>query len=765
MTHPAGRAIRLAAGPSIVRPSCDFETYSEAGYRLTADGKVQSILGPGKTGGLPVVGTPRYAEHPSTEAVVLRYDLKDGHGMRYWRPGQPNPMPLLDHVERGGELAAWNVAFEWYVWNCVCVPQYGWPPLALEQLYCDMAKANRYALPGKLEVAAQVTGGAQKDKTGKALIQKLSRPHTPTKKRPSPRWTRETAPEDFAAFDEYCADDVRAEDGVSAHTPELTPEERRIWLADQRINARGVQVDTVALADCMAVLALTEQRFTAELRELTGGEVPSVDGPKLGEWLALSGYPLPNMKAETVQDALDGKLAPLPPGPCRRALEIRALLSSANIKKLRTLSLQVSRDGRLRDQYQYCGARATGRWSSGGVQLQNLTAKGPELGECEACGELFGWQGQAVPCPRCGAGDWLTRHAGEWEGELAVRGVERALQDTSRRDLDHMLRVWGDPIAALCGCLRGLFIAAPGKQLICVDFTAIEAVVLACLARCMWRVDTFASGRSIYLESVSRITGTSYEEYEQYKRERDTHHPDRKLGKVAELASGFAGWVGAWIKFGALKYMEEDAIKPAIKAWHAASPEVVELWGDQYRKHPDRWEWTQEFFGLEGAAIQAVMFPGQPFSLTQCDVTYVVHDDVLWCVLPSGRRLYYHRPRVTPTQDRLNRGPYWSLSVEQYNTNAQKGPVGWHRQELWKGILVENVVQAVARDLQAAAMVRCEDAGYTVVMHTHDELTAEVPEGQGSVEHMAQLMTERPAWASWWPIKAAGWAGRRYRKD
>ena len=755
---PAGQHVSLAAGRSTVLPSLDFETYSDAGFTLTAAGKIKGVGSQGK-GGLPVVGSAVYAEHPSTEVLVAQYDLKDGAGMRKWTPEMPPPQPLFDHIAAGGMLAAWNIGgFEWMVWNACCTRRYGWPPLPLEQCVCDMAKARRYGLPGQLEAAAAVMGGAQKDKAGKALIQKLTRPRTPTKNRPAPRWTRETAPDDFAAFDSYCADDVRAEEGVAALTPDLSPFEREVWLTDQRINARGVQVDVAGLDNCLAILSQAESRYTRELQQLTGGAVGSVsEVAKFSDWLATQGVVVPNMQAETLQHLIKST-----DGPARRALEIREILGSANVKKLRALRLQTSRDGRLRGQYQYCGAVATGRFSAGGVQLQNLTGKGPAMGECESCGGLFGWRDGGGPCPRCGAPDWQTRPRGEW----SVEGAEQALQDIATRDLDHVTRVWRDPVTVLCGCLRALLTARPGYDLVCVDYTAIEAVVLACLARCQWRIDTFASGRSIYLESASRITGVPYEQYEQHAAENGTHHPDRnKLGKVMELACGFSGWIGAAKNFGADKHLTDDEIKDAIIAWRDASPEIVELWGGQYRRtHPTRWEWRHDLHGLEGAAIQAVMFPGQTFQLPQCEVAYVVHDDVLWCVLPSGRRLYYHRPRLTAGDDRMGRGPSYTLSVEQWNSNPAKGPMGWHRVELWVGVLVENVVQAVARDLLAGALVRCDGSGYPIVMHTHDEGTAEVPQGVGSVEGMAAIFAQRPAWASWWPIKAEGGRHTRYQK-
>jgi len=749
--------IILPAGVSTPRPSIDFETYSEAGFTLGFDGKVRGV-GPQGKGGLPVVGAPAYAEHHSTEVLVARYDLKAGAGLRQWLPTDPPPQDLLDHVKAGGMLAAWNAAFEWYIWNFVCTRRYGWPPLPLEQCLCDMAKSRRYSLPGSLDNAAKVIGGQLKDSRGKALIQKLTRPHTPTKNRPAPRWTASTAPEDYSALYDYCGQDVISEDNAAAHTPDLSPAELEVWRADQRVNARGVQVDTVALGNCLAVLGQAERRFTQELAALTGGAVGSVsETAKMGDWLASRGCGLPNLQAETVQDALDGKLFPLTE-ECRRALEIRALLGSSNVKKLRTLALQVNSDGRLRDQYTYCGADRTGRWSAGGVQLQNITAKGPKTAECEGCGKVFGRDGEGVGCPRCGA--WMVRELPEWD----VQAAQQAIDDMAHRDLDMILRVWGDAVAVLCGCLRALFVAKPGHDLVCVDYSAIEAVVAACISRCQWRIDAFAAGKDIYLESISRITRTPYAVYEQHRQATGSHHPDRKRGKVAELASGFGGWVGAWLAFGAGDLMNEDEIKDAILAWRDASPEIVDMWGGQFRWcGPGKWDYRAELHGLEGAAIQAVMFPGSPFECN--DITYVVHDEVLWCVLPSGRRLYYHRPRLVPAEDKLRRGPAWSLTFEGYNSNATKGPVGWHRMETYGGRLFENVVQAIARDILAAGLVRCEANGYPVVMHTHDELVAEVPESTGSVGHMTALLIERLPWCSWWPIRAAGWRHKRYQKD
>lgn len=770
---PAGTRIQVALGESEVLPSFDFETYSEAGFVIDhTTGKVRGVGSQGK-GGLPVVGTPVYAEHPSTEILCLYYNLKDGKGLQAWYPGAPNPLPLLEHIRGGGLIEGWNVTFEFWIWNMIGVRRYGWPPLSITQCRCAMAKSRRHSLPGALGNAAKVLGTPLKDPAGNRLLQKLTRPHTPTKNRKAHRWTPQTAWDDFMALYRYCGQDTVAEDNASAHIPDLTPYELGAWLTDQTINARGVQVDTATLDAALDILGQTERRYTLELAQLTQGAVGSVsEVAKFGAWLAtdktgvfVNGefyedegrYQLSDMQKDTITDALDDKH--LPP-QARRALEIRDTLGAANVKKLRTLKLQVSSDGRLRNQYMYCGADRTGRASAGGVQLQNITAKGPKTNRCGCCGKIYGRDIKESACPRCGNFVDLEELP-EW----TIEAVEQAIEDIALRDLDHIERIWGDPIALLCGCLRGLFIAREGHKLICCDFSAIEAVAAACLARCQWRIEVFSGHGKIYEQSAANATGISFEEILEYKKANGMHHPARKtIGKVRELAGGYGGWIGAWKNFGADKFMTDEEIKADVLKWRDESPEIVEMWGGQFRWcGPGKWDYRPELFGLEGAAINAILHPGQCFS--HIDITYGVKDDILFCRLPSGRYLHYHRPRLVDGVDKLKRGPCYQITFEGYNSNSQKGPIGWHRMETYGGRMYENVVQAVAADIQFEALKRCEAHGYPIVMHTHDEGSAEVPLSFGSVEEMAAIMSERPAWALWWPLRAAGWEHKRYQKD
>ena len=756
---PAGHQYPCGPHVSTIMPSFDFETYSEAGYVIDErTGKVRGLSPQGK-GGLPVVGTPVYAAHPSTRVVCLYYDLKDGKGNRGWIPGTPTPVDLLNHIANMKPIEAWNITFEWYIWNMICVRQFGWPPLELDQCYCAMAKSRRHSMPGGLDNCSKVLGSPQKDKEGTRLINKLSRPVTATKSRPLPYWDFTNAWDDYLKFYSYCADDVRAEDGAAALIPDLTHYERQTWLTDQRINARGVRVDMVALHAMQRIMTEMFKQYVAELRALTNGIVESASCvAALGEWLANQGVFMEDMKADTVDEKLEELKAlgwnddNCPP---HRALRIRSILSSANIKKIPTLLLQVSSDGRLRDQYSYCGADRTGRWSAGGVQLQNITAKGPKSAQCEGCGKYFNPLGNA--CPRCGS--QMFHKMNDW----TVEAVMDAKQDIINNDLAFVEFIWGDPADVLCGCLRGLFIAKEGSRFVCCDFSAIEAVIAACLSRCQWRIDVFNTHGKIYEMSASKITGTPLEEYFAYKEANGFDHKDRKkIGKVAELASAYAGWIGAWRNFGAEGTDEE--LKEHILAWRDASPEIVYMWGGQFiQTGPKPWNARPELFGLEGMAIKAILDPGTVY--TYIDIQYHVHQDILYCRLPSGRFLTYHRPRLIDGDDKLKRGPCYKILFEGWNSNSQKGAIGWHILETYGGRLFENICQAVGADIQAEALVRLESRGYPIVMHTHDEGIGEMQYGTGSIDEMCAIMAERPEWCQWWPIKAAGWEHEVYQKD
>lgn len=727
--------------------SIDFETYSEAGYVWGTTTQKWGALPGASQGkkGLQVVGTSVYSEHPSTEVLTMSYDL--GDGSRNWQPGALPPVALFAHIRGGGLVKAWNTRFEYLIWNNVCVPKYGWPPLPLNQLRDTMAKSRAHALPGALGKAADVLGlTEQKDGDGGRLIKKFSMPRNPTKTDPRTRIRLMSEPVDGPLMLAYCDQDVRAEAAADAVIPDLSAAETEVWLLDQEVNDRGVMLDMDGVQNCIAVIEQAHAQYNAELRTLTGGTVSRASElQKLIGWLGAQGVHTASLDEEHLTELLRAPDS-LPP-QARRALEIRAAIGSAAVKKVFAMRNAVSGDGRLRDLYLYHGAR-TGRVAGAGAQPTNMpNSAGVYATRCEACERHYG--AGVKDCPWCGCTGDLS-HQVEW----GVPAAQDALEVIGTQNLNAVEHFYGDAMQAVSGCLRSLFVAAPGHDLICSDYSSIEAVVIAMLAGEQWRIDVFRTHGKIYEMSAAKITGTSFESMLEHKKTTGQHSPLRKLGKIAELSSAYGGWTGAWSQFGADEFMSEEEMKTAILAWRAASPAIVELWGGQERN------WQPELFGVEGAFITAMHYPGQEFFVR--GLRFQKRGDAVYIRLPSGRELTYHRPMLGLSDRR--RGTF-QISFEGWNSNPMGGAVGWTRIRTYSGRLVENVVQAIARDIQWHGLLALRAAGYPTVLHVYDEDVCEVPEGFGSIEEFEAIMGRMPEWAADWPIRAqGGWRGKRYRK-
>lgn len=749
----AGQQVRAGFGFSTVLADMDFETYSPAGYDWNGE-KWQRLKGTTKYG-LSAVGMPAYITHPGAEILSLAYDLKDGIGPRLWVPGCPPPTDLFAHFAAGRVVEAFNSGFEFWAWTFIGCRLHGWPGVPQELFRCAMAKARAHGLPGSLADLGRVLNlDVQKDADGKRLLDKFSTPRQPTKKDPRLRVLPSDDPVDAAKLYRYNVTDIAAESAASLRVPDLPPSELEFWLADQRINLRGVQLDMDRARDCAAVVDAALEKYDAELLALTGGAVEKASQvQRLIGWLAMWGVQTRSLDDENIEILL--ALEGLPP-QVRRALKIRQLAGSAAVKKVYAMLRTATPWGRACEMFRYHLAR-TGRAGGEGVQPQNLpNAAALRVKRCEdsTCRKHFGTH--LSTCPYCGSPDGFHKVV-EWSAEAA----EEALAAISFRSLEWLEHLYGDALEIVGACLRGLLVAGPGKDLICSDYSAIEAVVLAALAGEEWRLEVFRTHGKIYEMSASKITGVPFEEYARYKAETGSHHPTRKtVGKVAELASGYAGWVGAWKAFGADEFYTDAEIKDKIIAWRDASPAIVEFWGGQFRGLPWDPNRRAELYGLEGMAVAAISNPGFEYKLP-CGIGYFVHEDVLYCRLLSGRLIAYHRPRLTPNGDRG-----YEISFEGWNSNPKMGPQGWVRMTTYSGKLTENVVQATARDILAHAIVNLEKANYPVVLHIHDEIAAEIPEGWGSVEEFERIMATMPAWCAGWPLKAAGgWRGKRYRKD
>lgn len=734
---------QYAAGPSVstVIPDFDFETYSEAGLVWNeAMQRWDALPGLGSyKKGLKGTGTRAYVEHPSFQVLMLAYDLKDGRGKRQWLPGMPEPQDLFDHINRGGLLEAHRVGFEYDVWTYHCVPKLGWPALNPNNLRCSMAKARAHALPGALANVGEVLGIVnQKMADGGRLITKWTMPRKPTKKNPRLRLLPEDDPVDWEKFKAYNLRDIDAESEVSVMVPDLSPRELEIWQVDQRINDRGIAVDMVGVEACIVIVEQAYETYNAELRRITGNAVTEATKLEaLKTWAATRGV----FMESATEEAIDGILKYQLPDDVRRALEIRQAVGSASVKKLFAIRAAVSSRQRLHDLYSYFASH-TGRWTGNGPQPQNL-------------------------------------YKGEWKD---IKDIERALEIIKAGSLELVEYYYGDALTCVNNVLRSLFIAAGGCELICSDYTGIENVVAAGVAGEQWILDVYRTTGMIYEATASVITGIPMQEFIDHRLRTGgvmnadgtitggKHHPMRnKIGKFGALGSQFGGWIGAWKGFGADEFLSDEEIKEAILAWRAKSPNIVEMWGGQTRNKFNRdpaGNWVPEYrelFGLEGAAVAAVENPGNTYG--HRGINFQMYGDCLYLRLPSGRFLTYHNPRLTPSTREYASPWELELSYMGNNSNPKKGPMGWLRMKLYGGILFENVVQAIARDIQADALVRLEHAGYSPVLHTHDEIAGEVPTGWGSVEEFERIMIPPDEWCATWPIKAAGgWRGGRYGK-
>jgi DNA polymerase bacteriophage-type len=768
----AGQQFEAMYGLATVLADADYETYSEAGYAwgtepgywkkapkkkppeavLDPSGywlwvpptvRLEPLPGAGKRYGLKVVGAYNYITHETFRVIRLAYNLKNGRGPQHWRPDYANPMDLLDHVDSGGLIEGWNSGgFEFLVWNLHCVPKFGWPELKLEQLRDVMAKAAIAGYPRKLENTGIVLRlPHQKDKDGKRLIDKLTVPKEPTKADSGRCWTRETAPDDFEKFDRYNDTDIVAEAEASEKIPDLNPRELRIWTVDQRINHRGMQTDRKAIDDGIAIVEQAERRYNGEVVRITNGRIKTSNQvAETLRWLAdTHGVYLDDLDEETVEEELAKCHVPA----VKRILEIRAKLSFGSVKKLYGMRLQSDSSGRLRNQMAYASAH-THLWNGQDVQVLNL-----------------------------------------FKGKFnKPEQVELALQILATRNLDFVEAAFkngppwdpkdNEPMEALdviANCLRSMIIAKPGTRLISADYTAIQAVVLAALAGEKWRLDVFHTHGKIYEASASMQFKVPIEELFAYKRETGKHHDLRDKGKRLELACGFAGWVGAtksnYIKLDEI--MSDPEIKAAILQWRATSPWIVEFWGGQTRNKFDRApdgtfaRAYPQMFGLEGAAIKAVLEPGSTHGYR--GVRYRVIKDVLYCLPPGPEGmspLVYHEPRLAPSKKSWADPWERELSYMGWNTSKKKGRGGWERMPLYGGVQTQNVVAKVSREYQADRFLNLDATGiYNTVHHCHDEGTDEVEIGRGSVEEYLAIVNEQKPWAvdDWgrpWPVKAPG---------
>lgn len=774
----AGTQFVAGNGVATVLPEFDFETYSEGGYIWHPQiMRWKSLPGLSEQNrGLGAVGTRNYVQHPSFRILSLSWNLKDGKGERWWRPFTEEtpedahpfsrdraytlpwaPGELCDYIANGGIIEAWNIYFEWQVWEFYCVPKLGWPRLHMSQCRDAMAKSRASGYPGGLDESGSVLKLTErKDPEGKQLIRMLTVPRNPTKANPALRWTPLTARPEFLRFYEYNKKDIRTEANASIRLPDLTPREFRVWQTDFRINMRGMHIDRAAVEDCIAILEQAEDKYNAELRLITNGAVSeSTEVAKMLAWMAHQGVTLYSLDEEALEEGLKRRDYPR---SVLRVMRIRQILAFGSVKKLYALRAQTTAESRIYDQYVYYGAH-TSLWNGRGFQPANLY-KG-----------IFSKPEQ-------------VQHALALIRTRCLELVEYEYGEGSQWAKDN-----GGPVDALevvASCLRSMITAAPGHKLISADFTAIQAVATSCMANELWRIEVFRTHGKIYEAMASQLTGNPLQFYIDYKKQNGKHHEDRQTwGKLPILSADFGAWINGWKRFDADKLIgDDDKIKDAILRTRARIPNVVNYWGGQtinkFNRAPDG-SYAEErphYFGLEGAAISAILEPGQCFNSkpgARLGVLYQMHEDTLYCMPPSGGFIRYHAPRLTPSSRPY--APPWEyeMSYEGWNSNAQKGPIGWIRMDLYGGVQCQNTISHMCREIQADALMALEynePRPYPIVMHTHDEQLAEVPDRPewNAREYTDIVERSLPTWAVCedgqpWPVKVPlAWEAYAYGK-
>lgn len=538
-------------------------------------------------------------------------------------------------------------------------------------------------LPMSLDAAgAALQLPEQKIKEGTALISYFCKPCKPTIANGGrTRNLPEHAPDKWARFKEYAGRDVEVMRTIYKRLSRypVTDFERAVWVVDNRINERGVLIDRELVEAAVAVDEAFTAEHSEELRRLTGLDNPN-SVAQLKEWLAAVGLECDSLSKGTVTDlkkqATDRAT--------KRVLELRQLLGKTSTTKYKAMLNVAGADDRARGITQYYGAGRTGRWAGRLIQLQNLP-----------------------------------------QNHLDDIGTVREL--VRQRDLETLELCFDSVPDTLSQLIRTALIAKPGHTFLVADYSAIEARVIAYLAGERWRMDVFAQGGDIYCSSASQMFKVPVVKH-------GVNGHLRQKGKVAELACGYGGGIGALKAFGADKMgLTEPEMQDIVTQWRLASPTIPRFWRD-----------------AERAAKNALENPGRTFTIP-CGVGYHRDADGLRCRLPSGRLLTYWGARLDKDG---------TICFMGQNQTTRK----WEKTDTWGGKLVENIVQAYARDCLATAMLRLAHEGYNIVFHVHDEIIAEAPEG-ARWEDMADIMGQPIDWAPGLILKAEGYDTKFYMKD
>lgn len=639
---------------------------------------------------LPSCGVYKYVEAPNFEILLIGYSI-DGAPVRVHdcTTGEPWPEDFLRALtDPNVEKRAYNAAFE-----RTCFTRILGEPMPPEQWDCTMVRALTLGLPGSLAAAGAALGLPEdklKDARGKALINYFSKPCRPTKTNGGrTRNLPAHNPDKWALYIEYNRQDVVTEMAIRERLEAypITASERRLWCLDQRMNDRGVRIDVPMVERIVAHDVLRREALQDEAREITGLTNPN-SLQQLKGWLQRRGVDMASVTKDTTEAALAGVL----PDDVRRVLEIRRALGKTSVAKYSTMLDAVCEDGRLRGILQFYGANRTGRWAGRLVQTHNLARN-------------------ALP-------------------DLAL-----ARELTAAGRFDELETLFGEPAFVFSELVRTAFIPSEGRRFVVSDFSAIEARVISWIAGEEWRLEAFRTGKDIYCETAAAMYHVPVVKH-------GVNGELRQRGKVAELACGYQGGVGAMRRMDRSGTIPEEELQSVVDQWRAANPQIVRLWKT-----------------FEAAARSAIE--------RKRSVVYKIRDGVtitfsraggaLFVRLPSGRSICYQGARIR--EDAAGKRSIVYMGVNQETKQ-------WGENETYGGKIVENVVQAVARDCLAEAMTRVEAMGYEIVMHVHDEIIVDVPrEDTDALERINAAMGAPIDWAPELPLKGDGFECEFYQKD
>lgn len=625
-------------------------------------------------------GVYKYVDAPGFEVLLFGYSA-DGGPVKVisLAEGEELPQKIKEALLDDTVLKfAFNAQFE-----RVCLEKYLGVHLAPDAWRCTMVASLYLGLPGSLAQVGAVLGVEKKKlETGKDLIKFFSVPCKPTKTnggrtRNLPEHDREK----WQQFITYNARDVETEMDIMEKVARF-PVPDFLWkqyAQDQRINDLGIEFDMALVTQAIKCDEESRERYLKRAQELTGLENPN-SPIQLKEWILSNG-----VEMETLTKAEVASVMETATGPVKEVLELRQLLSKSSVKKYVAMETCRCSDGRAHGLLQFYGANRTGRWAGRLVQVQNLPQN--HIPDLAVARNLI--------------------KSGCFE---AVELLYDSIPDT------------------LSQLIRTAFVPREGCKFMVADFSAIEARVIAWLAGESWRQEVFRNNGDIYCASASQMFGVPVEKH-------GVNGELRQKGKIAELALGYGGGVGAMISMGAIDMgLAEEELQPIVDSWRQSNPAIVKLWWDVHR-----------------CVIKAVK-DKQPQTY-KC-LTFEYQSGMLFIGLPSGRRLAYAKPSVY-------RNDYDRDEIAYMGVDATKK---WGKIDSYGPKFVENIIQAMSRDILAEAMARMEAAGYDIVMHVHDEAVIEAPR-DAVLEDACQIMSKAPDWTPGLILNAAGYECEFYQKD